>query len=280
MKKEVFDNFFKPYSENVDQVDLNSAFWRLSDKIILEIIKKEILINSNKESVIMDAGGGTGRWIIKMSKETDSKFVLYDRSEDMLLKAKTNISVDGIENRTEIINGDLTDIKEITDSSIDYIVSIYSPISFIYENEKAFKELYRVLKPNGKILIMGHGLYNALYSKINNYNATAEEIKKLNEEHIVKWSPHVPDLIAYSKESMEDNLNKSGFTIDKTYGIPVFVQPGSEDFNSNNEGVSRISKYLENEKNFNQVFEIEMASNSLPTVANRGMNIFTLATKK
>lgn len=280
MKKEVFDQFFKPYSENVDQVDLNSSFWRLSDKIILEIIKKEILINSNKESVIMDAGGGTGRWIIKMSKENDSNFIIYDRSEDMLIKAKNNISEAGIDGRTKIINGDLTNIKEIIDSSIDYIVSIYSPISFIYDYEKAFKELYRILKPGGKILIMGHSFYNAIYSKINNYNAPAEEIKKLFEEHIIKWAPHVPDLVTYSKESMESELNNTGFVVEKTYGIPVFVQPGPEDFNSNNKGVSRVSKYLENANNFKQIFEIEMASNSLPTVANRGMNIFTLATKK
>lgn len=279
MNKEVFNQFFKPYSENVDNVDLNSAFWKLSDKIILEVIKKEIFSNCNKESIIMDAGGGTGRWIVKMAKETEANFLLYDRSEDMLLKAKINISLAGIENRTKIINGDLTDITEITDGSVDNIVSIYSPISFIYEPERAFKELYRVLRPGGKILIMGHSLYNAIYSKINNYNASLGEIKKLFEQHIVKWAPHVPELIAYSKESMEDALSSVGFSIDKTYGIPVFVQPGTEDFNSGNEGVSKISKYLEEVNNFNQIFEIEMASNSLPTVSNRGMNIFTLAEK-
>ncbi len=280
MKKEIFDDFFKPYSENVDQVDLNSSFWKLSDKIILEIIKKEILVNCNKESLIMDAGGGTGRWIVKMAKETDANFVLYDRSEHMLLKAKSNILSADIVDKVKIINGDLNDIVKISDNSIDNVVSIYSPISFIYEPEKAFKEMYRVLKPGGKILIMGHSFYNAIYSKINNYNALSEEIGVLFNQKIVKWAPHVPNLITYSKETMEEGLNKAGFYSEKTYGIPVFVQPGPEDFNPGNEGVSRISKYLDDVNNFNKIFELEMMSNSLPTVANRGMNIFTLATKK
>jgi hypothetical protein len=62
--------------------------------------------------------------------------------------------------------------------------------------------------------------------------------------------------------------------------VPVFVQPGPEDFNQNNEGISRISKYLENQNNFDKIFKIEMLFNSLDTVANRGMNIFSLASKK
>jgi ubiquinone/menaquinone biosynthesis C-methylase UbiE len=279
MKKEIFDEFFKPYAQNVDQVDANSSFWKLSDKIILEIIKREILFNTNKDSVVMDAGGGSGRWVVKMSKETNSNFIIYDRSEDMLQKANENVKNAYIEDRVKIIAGDLTDIKEFDDNSIDFITSIYSPISFIYELETAFKELNRILKPGGKIIMMGHSLYNAIYSKINNYNSPAEEIKRLYKEHIIKWAPHVPELIAYSKESMEQELVKAGFEIEKTFGIPVFVQPGPEDFSPDNEGVSRISKYLEDVDNFNEVFKLEMASNSLPTVANRGMNIFTLATK-
>jgi len=280
MKKGIFDDFFKPYAKNVDQVDLNSAFWKLSDKIILEIIKKEILSHATENSIIMDAGGGSGRWVVKMSKECSSRFLIFDRSEDMLEKASQNIKNAGIQNNVQIIKGDLTNIKEFADNSVNHITSIYSPISFIYEYEKAFREMYRILKPGGKIIIMGHSLYNAIYSKINNYNAPVHEIKRLYEEHVVKWAPHVPELIAYSKETMEDELSKAGFVVEKTFGIPVFVQPGPEDFNPNNEGVSKISKYLENTDNFNNTLDIEMQSNSLPNIANRGMNIFTLATKK
>lgn len=280
MKKEIFDKFFKPYSENVDNVDVNSAFWRLSDKLILEIIDKEILSTCNENSLTMDAGGGSGRWVVKMAKQSPANFVVYDRSEDMLAKARENITNAQIESRVQIINGDLTDISSFEDNSVDNIVSIYSPISFIYESNKAFSELYRVLKPGGKILIMGHGLFNAIYSKINNYNASTDELLRLSDQHIVKWAPHVPDLIAYSKESMEKSLRDAGFVVGKTYGVPVFVQPGPEDFNSNNEGVSRISKYLENQNDFDQIFEIEMSFNSLDTVANRGMNIFSVGIKK
>jgi len=95
----------------------------------------------------------------------------------------------------------------------------------------------------------------------------------------VKWAPHVPELVTFSKESMEKLLNNAGFQIKKTYGVPVFVQPGPEDFDSENEKVSAVSRYLEQPGIFKEIFDLEMKNNSEDTVVNRGMNIFTLAIK-
>ena len=170
-------------------------------------------------------------------------------------------------------------MEKVEAESVDCIISIYSPISFIHEKEKAFSEMHRVLKKGGKIIIMGHGFYNAIFSKINNFCAEATELNALDEEKMVKWGDHVPKLNVSSKEMLEDDLEKAGFAIDKTYGIPVFVQPGPEDFDQENVKKSRISIALEKEEFFNKVFELEMKYNSQPTIANRGMNMFAVATK-
>ena len=68
--------------------------------------------------------------------------------------------------------------------------------------------------------------------------------------------------------------------MDKTYGVPVFTQPGQEDFDPENTTKSKISAALENEDFFNKVFELEMKYNSQPTIANREMNMFAVAVKK
>jgi SAM-dependent methyltransferase len=167
----------------------------------------------------------------------------------------------------------------VSSDSVNYIISIYSPISFIYEKEKALGEMYRVLKKNGKIIIMGHGYYNAIASKINNYNAEATELAKLELERLVKWGNNVPKLNVFSKEIIEDDLKQAGFLLDKTYGVPIFAQPEPDDFDPENIRKSRISAALEKEDFFKKVFELEMTYNSLPTIANRGMNIIAIATK-
>ncbi len=147
------------------------------------------------------------------------------------------------------------------------------------EKEKALNEMRRVLKKGGKIIIMGHGFYNAISSKINNYCTDIEELDILYKEKIVRWSKRVPKLNIFSKEILENDLVQAGFTPNKIYGVPVFVQPGQEDFDPGNVKKSRISAALEKEYFFKKVFELEMKYNSLPSVANRGMNIFAVAFK-
>lgn len=279
MDKQEFDNFFKHYSKNVDNANKH-GFWKLSDTLITQIIKDNISIEIDENAVILDAGGGTGRWVCDLSKIYKAKFVVYDMSRDMLNKAKENVKNANIENRVKLIEGDLKNMDILESESIDYIVSIYSPISFVYEKERAFSELFRVLKKGGKIIIMGHGFHNALASKINNYCSDQKEIEMLDDEKMVKWGEHVPKLNVFSKEIMENDLKQAGFSLGKTYGVPVFVQPGSEDFDPDNVKKSNISSALEKEDFFNKIFELEMKYNSQLTIANRGMNIFASAIKE
>jgi ubiquinone/menaquinone biosynthesis C-methylase UbiE len=279
MNQQEFKQFFEPYSKNVDNAN-NLGFWKLSDRLIFEIIKKHIPIDLNSNKVIFDAGGGTGRWICDLSRTYKSKFILYDLSEDMLRVASQNIKKAGIEKRAEIMQGNLENIDKLAEESVDYIISIYSPISFVQEKERVAKELYRILKKDGKILIMGHGFYNALASKINNYCAPAGEISAMRIESSVKWNEYVPKLNIFSKESMERLLNCAGFISNRTYGVPVFAQPGTEDFDPQNEKKSKLSKSLSNNSDFfDEVLRLEMEYSSLPNIANRGVNIFSVATK-
>lgn len=278
MKQKEFNNFFRSYSKNVDSANKH-GFWKLSDALITQIIKDNIPINIKKNSVILDAGGGTGRWVCDLSKIYKSKFIIYDLSSDMLAKAAENIKNANIENRVKLIEGDLKNMNKVETNSIDYIISIYSPISFIYKKEKVFSEMYRILKKDGKIIIMGHGFYNAIFSKINNFFVEGSELDRLDCEKMVKWGKHIPKLNVFSGEIMEKDLKKASFSVCKNYGVPVFVQPGSEDFDPDNIKKSKISKALEKKEFFDKIFKLEMKYSSQPTVVNRGMNILSVAFK-
>jgi ubiquinone/menaquinone biosynthesis C-methylase UbiE len=274
-----FKNFFEPYAKNIDEVN-QLAFWKLNNEIILKIIKRHIPMATPRKKIILDAGGGTGRWICNLSKIYKTDFIIYDLSQDMLDKARENIKRVKINKRVKIIRGDLTDLKEIFNSSVDFIISIYNPISFIGQKEKAISELYRSLKKDGKILIMGQGFYNAIFSKITNFVATAKELKWMEKNSKVKWGEHIQALHVFSRESLEKLMETKGFKVVKSYGIPIFVQPGPEDFAENSSGESRISQALRENKSFyNEILRLEMKYNSKPELINRGINIFTVAQK-
>ena len=277
MKKQ-FDNFFSSYSQSVDNAN-EGFFWILNNEIITKIIKTYILSNLTKNKVILDAGGGTGRWICELSKYYKTKFILYDLSDDMLRIAKKNINNAGLNNRVQLIRGNLENIKAIKDNSVDFIISIYNPISFVKNPDKAIRELFRIIKKGGIVLIMGQGFYNALSSKTNNYLASREEIEKIEKNSIVTWGDQIPALNIFSKESLENLLVNNKFKIIKSYGVPVLVQPGPEDFGEEDPNKSEISKKLKDKKYFNKMFQIEMKYNSKETIINRGMNILTVAKK-
>ncbi len=197
----------------------------------------------------------------------------------MIKKAKFNIKKKKISDRVSFIQGNVENMSAISSNSINHIISIYNPISFVGNLNKTLREFYRILKKNGKIIIMGQGYYNAIASKINNYKTPAKDLKKLAVLYKVKWVEHVPVLRVFSKESLEKDLHSAGFVINKTFGVPVFVQPQAEDFDRYNKKISAISKSLKDKDFFNAVFKIEMKYNSNPAVSNRGMNIFTIAKK-
>lgn len=278
--KDLYFDFFEGYSKNVDNAD-SCFFWKLSDRIILAIINKYINAGVSNETVILDAGGGTGRWIQMLSKIYKSKFVLYDKYEDMLNMARGKKSLSKISNRLQIIKGDIQNMKQIKSNSVDYLVSIYSPISFVEKPILFFNEIKRILKPNGVGLVMGQGYYNAIASKINNYQDEAVNLNKLEKDEKVKWSESLAPLHVFSKESLEKLATKSKLTLLKTYGIPVFIQPGPEDFDSENKQRSRVSSKLERDsKFFDEVFRLEMKYNSQDSIVNRGMNLFIVVQNK
>lgn len=279
MKRKDFDNFFEPYSKSVDRAN-DGFFWILNNKIIKKIINNHIPQNISKNQIILDAGGGTGRWICDLAKTYKNQFILYDLSDDMLKVAKKNIKKNNLSDRVAIIKGNMEDMGIIKEKSIDFIISIYNPISFVSNKDKAIKELYRTLKKNGLLIIMGQGFYNALSSKINNYVASPAELSWMDRKTMVRWNDTTPELHVFSKETMEKLLEKGEFEIIKSYGVPVFIQPGPEDFGEKNPNKSRISKALMKDKKlFQQLFDLEMKYNSLPSSVNRGMNIVTVAKK-
>ena len=278
-KKDLFEKFFRDYSKNVDNAN-SQFFWKLSDEIILGIIGKHIISRISKEAVILDAGGGTGRWIQMLSQLYPYKFVLYDKSTDMLDVARKKKELQKLGNRLEIVQGDVQNMSAIKDKSIDYIISIYNPISFIENPALFFKEIKRILKPSCLALIMGQGLPNAIASKINNYLADAPELKNLDKNETVKWNKSLEPLRVFSKESFERLANNAKLKVTKIYGIPVFVQPGPEDFDSENKLISKISSKLENNSEFYQtVYRLEMKYNSQESLVNRGMNLMAIVEK-
>lgn len=97
---------------------------------------------------ILDAGCGTGNFSIKLCK-MGCMVTGIDISEDMLAIARSKISREGLNAafyKMDIYHLDFPD---------NYFDGIYSmaAFEFIHQPQEAYYEMYRVLKPGGKLLI-------------------------------------------------------------------------------------------------------------------------------
>lgn len=277
LTKNLFKSFFKVHSQNVDQAE-SQGFWKLTDTILETFLLEQM--PKRKRATIIDFGGGTGRWLLKLDGYfTESKFILVDLSEDMLAQAKKKVAKHAYTNQVTLIHGDISDVKNIPDNSADYVISTYNPLSFCSDPQKVITESHRLLKNGGVAMITIQGYHNALYSKVNNYLASAREIHDIFIEKKVKWTPSVPKLWQLSANDMAAMFKKSGYNNVQFRGIASIVQPQSEDFDPINTKIGTLSKKLQEKDFFDTLLEIELSVGKDQSTINRAMNILTIGIK-
>ena len=110
------------------------------------IIKKNI---SNVEKpIILDLGTGPGLLFVEINKQIPHAEVIgIDPSNEMLMVANKNIK----DNNFKTMNGVAEKIP-LKDNSVDIAVSRFS-LNYWEKPEIGFAEIFRVLKPDGKIVL-------------------------------------------------------------------------------------------------------------------------------
>ena len=278
MKKDKFDSFFKLHSENVDNAN-SQGFWKLSDEIVKSFLLE--VIDNRKGVTIVDFGGGTGKWAkILDDFLVESEIIIVDLSKDMLRVAETKIKAGLYKNKTSLINADMTNVKELGNDIADYIISTYNPLSFVDNPQSVIDEAYRIVKPSGKVAITVQAYYNALYSKIYNYQAPVEELRQIREKKKLFWNDFVPETWQLSQQDMEEMFKQAGFNEVESRGIACITQPQDEDWDQTNTKIGKLSKKLNtDEAFFKAVLESELIAGKDQYAVNRGMNIMTIGKK-
>lgn len=106
------------------------------------------LFQPQSEEKILDIGCGTGNFSIKLAKR-GCKVVGIDISQAMLEEARKKTKKNNLDINFQ--KGNALNL-DFADNSFDSVFSM-TAIEFIEDLEKAFKEMKRVVKPGGKIML-------------------------------------------------------------------------------------------------------------------------------
>ena len=106
------------------------------------------------KGLILDAGGGPGRYTVELSKR-GYDLVLLDLTPGLLEIARERIAEAGVEERVkQIVEGSIDDLSMFDDNSFDAVICLGGPLSHALWKENrlsAAEELVRVAKPGAPI---------------------------------------------------------------------------------------------------------------------------------
>jgi ubiquinone/menaquinone biosynthesis C-methylase UbiE len=106
-----------------------------------------------KQSVVLDAGCGTGRHLRELAKIPDLKIVGIDNNEKELNNAYLSLQEmpDAATNNFCVMKADINDLP-FTDEAFDCVICS-EVLEHIPQHRDALQEMVRVLKPQGNLII-------------------------------------------------------------------------------------------------------------------------------
>lgn len=146
---------------------------------------------------VVDLGSGAGidAFLAANLVKESGKVIGIDMTEDMLKKAKDNAEKHGYRN-VEFRWGDIEQRIPVEDNSVDLVIS-NCVINLTTNKESTFREIYRILKPDGK----GKMIISDLI--------TSRQIE-LDSISTDNWCSCIDG--ALTKENYIDGIKKAGFT--------------------------------------------------------------------
>ena len=249
---------FDQLSQDYEDVYLQSLEARVFGNVTGEHLQK--FLPNDKNAIILDAGGGTGRWTRPLAK-MGYRVVLCDISSGMLAQAEKKLREENLLDRVEIR---VEDIASLTFESerFDFVMCADGPFSITPDTEKAAKELTRVLKRGGIIWTGGVGRYPVVLQALKTDPEKALTLAQ-GEYHYVQYKGARARI--FTPQELEELFRKNGVTIEKMYGYRIatqFFPPGYEE----KEGRMVKAGPSYSESFINKVAEIELLLSEDPSL--------------
>ena len=196
-------NFLSKSEDYISQRDqyqkggLGRWYWDYRDEKAISCIQ-------DKHSIldICCGEGITLEKLIKRFPDKDIKGIDYiQRNVEICKKHKLPVEY-----------GSVYDLK-ISDNSVDCVIFL-EVIEHLTDYKKALREIYRVLKHNGSLIII---FPNDLTFKLARILTLKFKEAFYNPGHVRQWAPKI----------MEETLKRLGFKILKTKNIPFYFWPCS-----------------------------------------------------
>ncbi len=173
---------------------VKDAYHQLEFIVTMHYLRKYL----PKSGLILDAGGGLGRYTVELAKK-GYDVILLDLSPKCLELAEKKIKEAGVEDRVKkIVEGNVVDLSMFDDNTFDAVLCL-GPLSHLIEEEdreKAASELVRVAKPKAYLFVSVISRYGAFRIVLQRYphELTEPTHREMFEKgiHRAEWHKDLP----------------------------------------------------------------------------------------
>lgn len=249
-----------------DSMFEGSAYWELFRTLTWETIK-EFLPADLKKGEILDAGGGTGYWAIRLAK-SGCRVVLSDYSPGMLDTAAKKVAKLSPPIDLPMTVSDLQDLKEFEDGRFQMVVAQGDPLSIVERTDRALAAVHRVLEPGGVLI----GSVDNIYSGIDQYlqDGALDKLHAHLKSGRTRWRAKKEgedfELRTFRESSIRKLVEAAGLTVVRIQGkvhLPWRRHPA----------------LLEDRQNMKRALEIERLLTQDPTMMGQASHLEVIAKK-
>jgi ubiquinone/menaquinone biosynthesis C-methylase UbiE len=212
-------SYYNERSKSYDEI-FDTLYFKVYDAITWKHLEPYVPTDPN--ALVLDAGGGTGRWAIRMARK-GCKVVLIDASEGMLKAAEKKVKEEGLQHKITIKKGDITK-TDYADETFDMILCEHALFLF-KEPDIVIKELKRILKKKSSLIISAQNRYvqslSSLSSKPSVDNVDRAFKVLASEEHECMTEDGKVKIYTWTLEEFKTMLERNGFHVEKIIGKVV-----------------------------------------------------------
>jgi ubiquinone/menaquinone biosynthesis C-methylase UbiE len=193
---------------------------------------------------ILDAGGGTGEWAVRLA-EAGFHVTLIDISGGMLRQARRKLEERNI-SRVTVERVDITDMACFQDALFDMVLVQGDPLSYCGNAEKAVTEIYRVLKEGRYCIASVDCMYGFALRLIT--LKQWDILERLLETEQATFQTGF-EIRYFTPATLGLLFEIAGFEVTRILGKPVFLSMVPRE---------RAHNLLRDKKAFDRILELEL----------------------
>jgi SAM-dependent methyltransferase len=271
-------DYFRAKADAYDDVE-QQPYWVFSDRLLWDVFQRDALCRLPRKFRFLDAGGGTGRWSIRVCKSyPESAGTLFDLSKDMSAVARFKARGAEVSDRLDIVNGALEEVQALLSGrKFELIFNFHNVLGFVQSPKWVLEQLVALLEPGGVLVSLVPNRYHATYFNIAAGRMSFAESAGFTGRG--RFTEDMPEMHLFSPAMLRETYEECGLTVRALTGFPNFLYPGTRE-TALHGSTAALDELLRDASRVEKLLELERWGMQQPDIAGRGNNLLAVGVKE